>query len=51
MSDFLLNDFRPGDELEFIVFYDGEKDDSVEGHYESSTMYFHGMDIQKVPVI
>ena len=47
---FLLDHFRPGDEVEFIVSYDGEKDDSVEGRYESSTMYFNGMDIQKVPV-
>ena len=47
----LLEDFQPGDEVEFIVVYDGEKDDSVEGHYASSTMYFHGTDIQKVPAI
>lgn len=48
MPDFLLNQLQAGDEVEFIVIYDGEKDDGVEGRYVSSTMYFHGMDIQKV---
>lgn len=49
IPDYLLNSLQPGDEVEFLVYYDGEKDDSVEGRYESFTMYFHGMEIQKVP--
>lgn len=49
--DFLEKDIqslRPGEEVEFIGDFQYETDDSVPGHYASSTMTFFGVEVHRV---
>jgi hypothetical protein len=43
-----IQSLRPGEEVEFIGDFQYETDDSVPGHYASSTMNFFGVEIQRV---
>lgn len=43
-----IQSLRPGEEVEFIGDFQYETDDSVPGHYASSTMIFFGVEVQRV---
>ena len=48
-SDEDLQSMQPGDEVEFIGTFEYDTDNSVSGHYVSSTMHFMGGEIHRVP--